>query len=358
MRALARCAVVIGAGLAACSEPNLDSPGVGGLALRVLASSGGMNHLDSGHVVITGPTNRTVRVTPGQTVTVDGLLPGSYTVLLRGFAGGGIDHFGGTTATVAIGQNTPASLTFASFVPTLPVLPNFISTTFPVVFRSVPGAASYEVESATNAAFTANRVAVTTTDTTTPITAGEFGRHLVRVRAIDAQGGRGRPTANRDTYLAQLDQQHVPASFTLFAGGNTHKAMTFTVGQTGTLTQIDIYIAFAATDMLFDVRATTGGAPNESDAVTLYDEVIPATRITTAGYYSFPLGANGIAVTAGQVLAFVMRPTTGLSFQWNGTNTNAYAGGVWYFRNPSGGVNTWTISNATFDMAFRTYVSP
>jgi hypothetical protein len=96
----------------------------------------------------------------------------------------------------------------------------------------------------------------------------------------------------------------------------------------------------------------------ESDATTLYAEVIPSARITSSTYYTFPLGPNGIAVTAGQVFAFVMRPNGTASFQWNGTNTNAYPGGVWRYRNPGAGVNVWTVSDANFDMAFRTFVSP
>jgi hypothetical protein len=249
-------------------------------------------------------------------------------------------------------------VSFASFVPVLNQLANDTTRTFTVPFGNVTNAASYEVEAATDVAFTANRVAVTSTGTSAQVTVPTYGRKFVRVRAIDPQGGRGRPAATRTIYIAQLDQAHVPASFTLFAGGNTHKSQTFTVGRSGVLTHIDIYIVFAGVDMLFDVRATAAGVPVESDATTLYAEVIPSARITSSTYYTFPLGPNGIAVTAGQVFAFVMRPNGTASFQWNGTNTNAYPGGVWRYRNPGAGVNVWTVSDANFDMAFRTFVSP
>ena len=48
--------------------------------------------LDAGKVIVVGPssspTTKTVNATPGQTVRIDDLQPGSYTVALQGFVGG------------------------------------------------------------------------------------------------------------------------------------------------------------------------------------------------------------------------------------------------------------------------------
>lgn len=358
MRAPTRLVVAITASLAACGEPSLAPSGSGGLSLELLAGSAALAALDSGQVLLRGPVDQTVSATPGQTVMIDGLPPGEYTVALRGFAGDAIDQYGTTAATVTAGQNTTASVSFASFVSTVtPLLPT-TSTTFKVEFADVPSASSYEVQAARDPGFTTSVVTAMATGLSADVTAAQYGRHYVRVRAIDPYGGRGRPSTAQIIHVAGEDQVFDPASFTLFAGGNTEKAQTFTVGVTGTLTQIDMYIQFAATDILFDIRGTSGGAPIESNNAALYSETHPAARFTGAGFYSFPLGTDGIPVVAGQVLAIVMRGATTMSFQWNGRNDNSYPGGVWYYRGGSVPALTWTISNATFDCAFRTYVSP
>lgn len=360
MTRMRRCSLVVAVALAACVD-STSAPTAGGGVLSIHTLVTGSLALDSGQVVLTGPTNRTVKVTPGQTAVIDRLLPGTYAVVLRGFLGDGVDHYGATGVDVRAGENTSATVTFASFVPVVTALPpTLTSRSLTVAWSAVPGAVSYDVEAATDAAFTTNRVTMSASATSVDITTPTFGRYFVRVRAVDGLGVRGRSTTPQTIRLAQLDQSFEPGTFTLFAGGSTHKAQTFTVGVSGTLTQIDIYIQFASTDVFFDVRATgVGGVPLESDATTLYAETIPASRFGAAGYYSFVLGPNGIPVTNGQVLAFVMRPVTStLSYQWNGRNDNSYTRGVWHFRNPSSGVTTWTVADPTFDLAFRTFVSP
>lgn len=69
--------------------------------------------LDSGRVIVTGPTSKTVSATPGQTVVIDALLPGSYTVRLEGWEGDEITHTGTTTGIqVTAGENSPADVLF------------------------------------------------------------------------------------------------------------------------------------------------------------------------------------------------------------------------------------------------------
>src|SRR5688500_6855988 len=68
------------------------SGGLGGNGANLL--------LDGVRVSVTGPTNKTVSVNTASggffQVTVDGLLPGDYTVVVEGLAGGKVAHYGVT----------------------------------------------------------------------------------------------------------------------------------------------------------------------------------------------------------------------------------------------------------------------
>src|SRR2546429_4114050 len=122
--------------------------------------------LDAGKVIVVGPssspTTKTVNATPGQTVTIDGLQPGSYTVALQGFVGGAVAMFGQTSGVQVAGrQDTRATVSFHSFVPASDSLPSSATgKTFTVSYAGVAGAARYQVEAATDQAFTANKVSV------------------------------------------------------------------------------------------------------------------------------------------------------------------------------------------------------
>jgi PKD repeat protein len=195
------------AGLWACVQPNRPELGNGRLSLQFQGSAA--TAWDSVKVFVRGATNRTVNVTPGRTVTIDRLIPGTYTVALEAFDSGGVASFFQTSnVNVAASANTsltPAATQFASFVPTMSALPSTAtSTTFMVSFGSVPDAASYELEAATNQTFAANRVAVATTTTSTPVTVPTYGTYYVRVRAIDAYQGRGRACPFQTIRLTSL----------------------------------------------------------------------------------------------------------------------------------------------------------
>src|SRR5579863_4648689 len=90
MRTAVRLVAVTLVAMVGCIE-STTSPGLGGgLSLLLPAPS---TPLDSGHVVLTGPTNKTVTVTPGSSVTIDSLAAGTYTVGLEGFQGGAVAYF-------------------------------------------------------------------------------------------------------------------------------------------------------------------------------------------------------------------------------------------------------------------------
>ena len=193
-------------GLWACLQPTRAELGGGGLSLQLDASAAVW---DSVKVFVRGATNRTVNVTPGTTVTIDGLIPGAYTVALEAFDSGGVASFFQTTE-VNVVANANASVTptptqFAPFVPALsPLPPTGTSTTFTVSFSSVPGAVSYELEAATNATFTTNRVGVPTTTISAEMMVPTYGTYYVRVRAIDAYQGRGRASPSQTILIAPL----------------------------------------------------------------------------------------------------------------------------------------------------------
>lgn len=149
-----------------------------------------------------------------------------------------------------------------------------------------------------------------------------------------------------------VDQEYTPTHLTVFAGGSSDKAQTFIVGVSGTLTQVDLLMISQYADVELEIRATNSGVPAESNSVMLYSETIPQSRFTGEGYYSYPL-AGGIPVQAGQVLAITMRSSA--TFQWNGTNNDGYADGMWFFRSATS--PTWT-AGVDVDHPFRTYVTP
>jgi len=81
--------------LAACEsggtgiEPGMEAS----LALNILLEPGLAPDPDAGTLHLEGPTARTLSISPGQTLTIDNLLPGSYTVTLEAFAGGRLESF-------------------------------------------------------------------------------------------------------------------------------------------------------------------------------------------------------------------------------------------------------------------------
>jgi hypothetical protein len=193
-------------GLWACLEPTHAELRGGGLSLQLETSAAAW---DSVKVFVRGATNRTASVTPGTTVTIDGLIPGAYTVALEAFDSGGVASFFQTTeVNVVASENarvTPTPTQFASFVPALSPLPAMgTSTVFTVSFGSVPGASSYEVEAATNATFAANRMAIPTTTTSTDVMVPTYGTYYIRVRAIDAYQGRGRASPSQTILILPL----------------------------------------------------------------------------------------------------------------------------------------------------------
>ncbi len=172
------------------TEPDL----VASLALSIAFEPGLAPDPDAGTLHLEGPTPRTVPMSPGQTLTIDNLQPGSYTVSLEAFAGGRLESFAETSTTVTAGQNRQVSLTLRSFIPTNVVVPGEVDAGEPVTvtYGAVPGATSYVVQWADNPQFSnAQQQEVPGTSATFAFEAE--GEYQVRVFARNRFGSDGVP---------------------------------------------------------------------------------------------------------------------------------------------------------------------
>jgi alpha-tubulin suppressor-like RCC1 family protein len=299
--------------LLACEEPL--APKSGGLTLRVLIAPGDNAALDSGYIQVRGLTNRSQKVTPGTTTTIDGLEPGTYTVALEGFAGGAVDHFGQTTGVVVkAGQNTPASVSFASFSTTLSPLPDsMIGKVFNVSFTAVPEA-SYLVEWTKDPSFASVVGSSTMSATTIQVTAPDYNRYYVRVRPIDPYQGRGPASSGSIRTVPKISS--VKLAFTVqpkdtVAGQAIAPQVTIqdTLGRRVDTATSSVTIAIATNP----TGATLGG----TTAVSAVNGVATFTglNITKAGV-GYTLTASASGLTGAPSTAFTIKagPPVKLAF--------------------------------------------
>ncbi|MFC2019340.1 6-bladed beta-propeller [Chloroflexota bacterium] len=169
-------------------------------------------------------------------------------------------------------------------------------------------------------------------------------------------------TAAQPSYL---DQSYEPAAPN-YASSRLDKAQVFTVGITGMLIRVDVDMnrdVGATADLLLDVRPTTGGVPVEDDAAALVTVRIPYSQVPdTRSFFVIDFAATPVPVTAGQVLAIVLRsdPDDGSmgSYSWTGKSNNEYPGGDHYFRHMPGWPRPqWYIEAGPVGMGFRTYMA-
>lgn len=134
-------------------------------------------------------------------------------------------------------------------------------------------------------------------------------------------------------------------------------AQTFTVGITGTLTDVQVYIrrpdAGVPQSATLAIWSTTGaGAPDASLA--------SGGTIALGTSYSFVNYTllSGLAVSQDDVLAIVLSGTgsaSNKSTRWLGDYQNSYAGGRTYMSVNSG--STWSSSSPqAVDLSFKTFV--
>jgi hypothetical protein len=293
-------------GLAACldgtTEPTTSAGN--GLALTILPGPGGVTALDSGRVVLQGPTNRTVTVTPGTTVTIDQLAPGTYTVSLQGFQGGGVAYFGRTAGvTVVAGQNASASVTFASFRPAILEMPAYTTDgQFVLVYSRVTNAASYVVQRAADAGFTSpTETVVAASDTSIALSIPLTGPFHMRVMAVDPLGARGLASvAQVTTTLTSVTV--TPPTASIAPGATQQFTAVAKDAQNNTITGITFFWV------------------SSNQSVALVDQTGLATGMTGG---SATISALGLGVPGGSALTVSPTVPTQLAFTVQPANATA-----------------------------------
>jgi len=178
-----------------------------------------------------------------------------------------------------------------------------------------------------------------------------------------------------------LDQEYFPylfSPFTIFAGGveQAEASQTFTVGVTGMMTSVDLYVFSAPSanpaPLLVDIRKTVGGVPILGSAgphilasAEIPKSAVPDLSLVSPGYsWLGPwlhVELDDFQVTAGEQLAVTLRSVDTTWYQWfmpivygpNDPIYPDYAGGnLW----TGGAGEPWFDANV--DAAFRTYVVP
>jgi len=163
-----------------------------------------------------------------------------------------------------------------------------------------------------------------------------------------------------------FDQGFDPGTTVNFGGGvggdDYEVAQTFTVGLTGTLARLDLFInaTVIAGDLFVKLLPTVGGVPVQSTALNLLSVTIPYGAVpidppNPTAFYSLDLSAFGFVVTAGDVLAIMLSGTGNYGF--GGQNNDPYAAGQFYERRTSQTL-AWSVPTVAplADLAFRTYV--
>lgn len=200
----------------ACRDDAVSPEAAGSISIQIVLSDGVaadlagrlpapgsdfvlFGRLEAARARAIGPTNRTVNLTESPSGdsfsgTIDGLSPGTYTVIVEGLIGGQVDYYGETSGvSVTAGRNSTATVPFASFRPGITSLPErTASRAFEVCYGSVPDAESYRVEWARNLDFSGLSSA-TTAGMCAAIEVSDYGKHYVRVRAVNSTvtaGGR------------------------------------------------------------------------------------------------------------------------------------------------------------------------
>ena len=322
MRLSRRIAAAALASVLACDQSTAPGRGAG-LSLEIVGNTGAA--LDSGRVLVRGPTNKTVTVVPGTTVPIDGLAPGTYTVALQGFDSGGVARFFQATG-VTVQANQMATVTasvaeFASFVPTMTALPpSGMGTTFTVTYNSIAGAASYEVEAATNQVFTANRVTVSTTQTSAQVTVGSAGTYYVRVRAIDMFQGRGRASPYQTIQIIAAPRivlSESSANFGAPQGGGNPAALTVAVTNGGgaTLNGLSASVSYTSGSGWLSASLSTTTAPSTLTLQPTTGSLVAGTYTATVSVTSAVASNSPQTVTVtftvgGQLPTIVLTPTS------------------------------------------------
>ncbi len=240
MRTAVRLVAVTLVAMVGCIEPT-TSPGLGGgLSLLMPAPS---TPLDSGHVVLTGPTNKTVTVTPGSSVTIDSLAAGTYTVGLEGFQGGAVAYFTELkNVSVTAGQSTTETVSsFPSFSTSIVSMPSYtVSGAFTVVYANVAAAGSFVVQRDSLANFSTHKDTTVAAGDTSVALKIPLRAYYVRVRVVDPYGSAG--IASTSVPIAAIANMVVsPDTATINPGATKQFAAVATDASGDTVTGVSFF---------------------------------------------------------------------------------------------------------------------
>jgi hypothetical protein len=160
------------------------------------------------------------------------------------------------------------------------------------------------------------------------------------------------PLSGEATASAVLDQSYLALDNVGIFGSSQNdpsfrRAQTFTVGLTGTLTEIDVAVSSAhrGTSATLNLLATSGGTPTSI--------LLTSPTVNTAPLVGdFMVFLFSQAVTAGEVLAFELVSSAAFQIEMPGSSPGTYSGGSDYFLNTV--VNNFTADN--LDAGFQTFV--
>jgi hypothetical protein len=146
-----------------------------------------------------------------------------------------------------------------------------------------------------------------------------------------------------------LDQEYLlndgVAGFSGSFGSGTRRAQTFTVGVTGTLSEIDILVENSSTFTGVNILSTSGGVPTTTVIGT-------GTFVSVTG--GVAVFSTSLPVTVGEVLG-IEPLTNDTTDGWLHQTLGTYAGGQDNVVNPAFGINSFTPNNGDND--FRTFVT-
>ena len=221
-----RLATVVLLALWACDSPVAHSPtGRASLSLELAADRAGAAVPDQYRIHLQGPSPTVRTGRPGESVVLDDLLPGTYTVALEGLVSSAVETYGERTGvSVTAGQDTNVTVILQSFIPDLLTLPTFVEQggTLDVRFMAVQGASTYVVEWDDDPGFTTPQSAETSA-TSLGIQIDVAGIYFVRVSAVNRLGTVGKASSGESVNVvdsrSDVDAQAVTAPATAAIGG-------------------------------------------------------------------------------------------------------------------------------------------
>jgi hypothetical protein len=157
--------------------------------------------------------------------------------------------------------------------------------------------------------------------------------------------------------VGTIDQSNVPAAPPPVTNTSGTLAESFTVGQTGLMTAVDLYLITAGGAVSTTVNILALDGSGHPTGAALATGTVSVS--TTGAFINFPF-TTALSVTAGQKYAIVVVLGDAGPW-WYGDTGNTYGGGDAMFTNsfPTG----WTapappVNTPILDYYFRTYVAP